>query len=48
MKTAGAILASYGKGKDQPEVEVVAEMPAEEQRFTVAPMLREESQKLIV
>jgi len=48
LKTAGAILASYGKGKDQPEVEVVAEMPAEEQRFTVAPMLREESQKMIV
>ncbi len=48
LKTAGAILASYGKGKDQPDIEVLAETPAGEQRFTVTPMLREESQKLIV
>ena len=48
LKTAGAILASYGKGKDQPEVEVLAEMPAEERRLSVAPMLRGESKKLII
>jgi len=48
LKTAGAILASYGKGKDRTDIEVLAEMPGEEQRFTVTPMLREESQKLIV
>ena len=48
LKTAGAILASYGKGKDQPDIEILAEMPGGEQRFTVAPMLREESKKLIL
>ena len=48
LKTAGAILASYGKGKDQPDIEILAEMPEGEQRFTVAPMLREESKKLIL
>lgn len=48
LRTAGAILASYGKGKDQPDIEVLAERPGGEQRFTVTPMLREDSQKLIV
>ena len=48
LQTAGAILVSYGKGKDQPDVEVLAESSGGEQRFTVSPMSREESQKLIV
>lgn len=45
---AGTIVASYGKAKDLEQVEVMAETPDGEQRFTVTPMLREESQKLIV
>ena len=48
LKTAAAILASYGKGKDQQDIEILAEMPGAEQRFTVTPMSRQESQKLIV
>ncbi len=48
LQTAGAILATYGKGKDQSEVEVLAERPDGEQSFTVTPMAREDSQKLIV
>lgn len=48
LQTAGAILATYGKGKDQAEVDVLAERPDGEQNFTVKPMAREESQKLIV
>ena len=48
LQTAGSILASYGKGKDQTSIEVLAEMPGGEERFTVIPMLREEAQKLIV
>jgi hypothetical protein len=48
LQTAGAILASYCKGKDQPDIEILAEAPGGEQRFTVVPMVREEAQKLIV
>lgn len=48
LRTAGAIVASYGKGKEQKEVVVLAETPAGEQRFTLAPMPRSESEKLIV
>ncbi len=48
LRTAGAILASYGKGKDQAEVEVVAETPAGEQHFTVAPLPRSDSKGMAV
>ena len=48
LRTAGAILASYGKGKDQPCIEILTEAPGGEERFTVVPMVREEAQKLIV
>jgi tRNA U34 2-thiouridine synthase MnmA/TrmU len=48
LKTAGAIVASYGKGKDQEEIDVMAETPDGEQIFTIKPMAREESQNLIV
>jgi tRNA U34 2-thiouridine synthase MnmA/TrmU len=48
LKTAGAIVASYGKGKDQSEISVLAETPEGEQSFPVTPMAREASQKLIV
>jgi len=48
LRIAGTIVASYGKGKDLEKVEIMAETPDGEQRFTVTPMAREESQKLIV
>ena len=48
LHTAGAILATYGKGKEQEQVEVLAEMPDGEKRYKVAPMPREEATKMIV
>ena len=48
LKTAGAIVASYSKGKDQPEIEVLVETPGDERRYSVTPMAREESQKMII
>ena len=48
LQTAGAILASYGKGKDREQVDVLAQTPNGEKSFNVQPMKREESQKLIV
>ncbi len=48
LQAAGAILASYGKGKDQSAVDILAETPAGEQTFSVAPMPRGHSQQLIV
>jgi len=48
LRIAGTIVASYGKAKDLEQVEVMAETPDGEQKFTVSPMVREESQKLIV
>jgi tRNA U34 2-thiouridine synthase MnmA/TrmU len=48
LATAAAIVASYGKGKSEAEVKVLAETPDGEQELTVRPMAREESQKLIV
>jgi tRNA U34 2-thiouridine synthase MnmA/TrmU len=48
IKTAGAIVASYGKGKDQSEVEILIEITGGEQRFTVAPMIRTEAQEMAV
>jgi tRNA U34 2-thiouridine synthase MnmA/TrmU len=48
LRAAGAIVASYGKSKEQREVVVLAETPDGEQRFSLAPMPRSESEKLIV
>jgi hypothetical protein len=48
LRVAGAIAASYGKGKDQAEVEILAETPEGEQRFTVAPMPRSDSKMMAV
>ncbi|MEJ2525413.1 MAG: thiamine biosynthesis protein [Desulfuromonadales bacterium] len=48
LELAGAILASYGKGKDHSTVEVLAETPAGEVTYVVSPLSRQESQKRIV
>lgn len=48
LQTAGAILATYGKGKNQEEVGVLAEMPGGEKRFRIAPMSREKATGMIV
>ena len=48
LQTAGAILASYGKAKDQAKVEVLAETSAGEQRFSIAPMPRGDSKEMAV
>jgi tRNA U34 2-thiouridine synthase MnmA/TrmU len=48
LHTAGAIVATYGKGKDQTEVEVLAEMPTGKKRFKVAPMPRNAATEMIV
>jgi tRNA U34 2-thiouridine synthase MnmA/TrmU len=48
LQAAGAIVATYGKGKDQASVEILAELPQGEQRFTVTPMPRGEAQKLML
>jgi len=48
LQVAGAILASYGKGKDLAEVTVLAIQGEVEKSFSVQPMPREVSQKLSV
>jgi tRNA-specific 2-thiouridylase len=48
LRLAAAIVASYGKGKDLAEVELLVETPDGEQRFNVAPMPREESLKISI
>ena len=48
LRVAAAIVASYGKGKDQAEVEVLAEAPNGEHRFIVVPMPRSQSLGMIV
>ena len=48
LQAAGAILASYGKGKDQESVDILAETPDGEQRFSVVPMPRSASKELAV
>ena len=45
---AAAILASYGKGKDETEVEVLTIQGEMEQTVTVSPMPREQSQEYIL
>ena len=48
IEVAGAIVASYGKGKDQEEVDILAETAEGEQRFAVAPMPRSEAKGMAV
>jgi len=48
LETAGAIVASYGKGKDQTEIKILAETPDGEKLFVVAPMARDQSQEKLV
>lgn len=48
IQTAAAIVASYGKGKDETEVEVLLTRNNEEQSVRVAPLAREESKKLML
>ncbi|MDH3999269.1 MAG: thiamine biosynthesis protein [Desulfuromonadales bacterium] len=48
MQLACALVASYGKGKDYDSVEVLAETPEGEQRFTVKPLPRDEAAKLLL
>lgn len=48
LKTAAEIVATYGKGKDQPEVEVLCMTAEEQSTITVSPMSREQSKKLIL
>ncbi len=48
LHTAGRILASYSKGKDQPTVDVLAETADGERHESVVPMPRDESQKLAI
>lgn len=48
LQVAGTIVASYGKGKDQGEVDILAETPKGEQRFAVAPMPRGQAKEMAV
>ncbi|MCF6179637.1 MAG: thiamine biosynthesis protein, partial [Geopsychrobacter sp.] len=48
IETAAAIIASYSKGKDEPEVEVLKVQHGTEQSIRVAPLAREESIKLFL
>ncbi|MDT8441340.1 MAG: thiamine biosynthesis protein [Desulfuromonadales bacterium] len=48
LRLAGAIVASYGKGRDLETVEVLIESAAGERSLTVAPLARNATQALIV
>lgn len=48
LQVAGGIVASYGKGKDQETVEILAVTPLGEQRFTVTPMPRAQAKTMAV
>ncbi len=48
LATAAAIVASYGKGKAEADVEVLLMQNGEEKQLNVAPLPREESKKLIL
>ncbi len=48
LQVAGAIVASYGKGKDQEEVDILAETPEGEQNFNVTPLPRSASKEMAV
>jgi hypothetical protein len=45
---AGAIVASYGRGKDRVQVEVLVETPQGEKVLQVAPMARSATEKLLL
>lgn len=48
LELAGAIIASYSKGKELAEVEICAVSSDSEQRFRVAPLPRVESEKMLL
>ncbi len=48
LQTAAAILASYGKGKNEAQVEVLFKNTEREFTLTVAPLPREESRSMIL
>jgi hypothetical protein len=48
LQLAGAIVASYSKGRELPQVEIHAILAGGERRFTVTPLPREESQPLLL
>jgi hypothetical protein len=48
LQLAGAIVASYSKGKDLPEVEVVATTGGQEKPFRVNPLPRAASEQLLL
>ena len=48
IKVAGAILASYGKGKDQPQVEIIARTAQGELRFSIVPMPKDSAVEMII
>lgn len=48
LEVAAAIIATYGKGKDEPEVEVLCIDGEETSAITVKPMSRDKSQELII
>ena len=48
LHIAGAIVAAYGKGKDQQEIKVLSETDGEERSFSVTPMPRSRSEELIL
>ena len=48
LQVAGAILASYGKGKNMAQVNVLAQVQGDDRNFSVTPMPRDESQNYIV
>ncbi|BCR06685.1 tRNA 4-thiouridine(8) synthase ThiI [Desulfuromonas versatilis] len=48
LATAGAILASYGKGQNEPQVEILLQQGEREWTISVAPMDRDQVARLIV
>ncbi|NOY13944.1 MAG: thiamine biosynthesis protein [Deltaproteobacteria bacterium] len=48
LEKAAAILASYGKGKDEAQVEVLFNSPEQEFELTVAPMPRDLSREMML
>ena len=48
LQTAAAILASYGKGKDEPQLDVLFIEDSKQFKLNVKPMPREDSRPLIV
>lgn len=48
IETASAITASYSKGKDHPEVQIIAETGSDRQQFNVCPMSRQQASRLLL